>query len=91
MLWIALGASAVVAALYYAHYKVYGQHRLSNVNEEEDTRPWDAKRCDRLSATLRERFARFWAGIIRNILNLASSNTLDSEKSIDLLSFSPLL
>ena len=56
MLWIALGASAVVAALYYAHYKVFGQQRL---HAEEDTRPWDAKSSDTLSATLRERFARF--------------------------------
>ena len=59
MLWIALGASAVVAAIYYAHYKIYGQLVLSNVHTEEDAHPWDAKRCDRLSATLRERFARF--------------------------------
>ena len=59
MLWIALGASAVVAALYYAHYKVFGKHRLCSVHTEDDTYPWDAKRCDRLSATLRERFARF--------------------------------
>ena len=87
MLWIALGSSALVAALYFGVYKFFN-HTCSTGESFEE---WDARPSQSLSATLDERFARFWLGIIRNILNLASNNLLEPKKSIDLLSFSPLL
>ena len=87
MLWIALGSSALVAALYFATYKFFNHTCATGESDDE----WDARPSQSLSATLDERFARFWLGIIRNILNLASNNLLEPKKSIDLLSFSPLL
>jgi hypothetical protein len=58
MLWIALGSSAIVAALYYAHYRFYNYTTAPGITWE-DGNEWDAKRVPQLSATLDERFARF--------------------------------
>jgi len=55
MLWIALGSSALVAALYFGVYKFFN-HTCS---EGESSDEWDARPSRRLSATLDERFARF--------------------------------